>query len=139
MEQLLSIQMENNKQHTQKRKNSWKTKKKKKKSMGLIFPLHSQRSLRRGKTTHAGSEVGCSESIQWINTPGKRGEGSQTDNQRARERERERVSERDTQDPGETDVLGEQLVLFKSTITLLSHTLSQERLTQQLYPVGLAL
>lgn len=71
--------------------------------------------------------------------PGKRGEGSQTDNQRARERERERMSERDTQDPGEMDVLGEQLVLSKSTITLLSQTLSQERPTQQLYPAGLAL
>lgn len=41
---------------------------------------------------------------------------------RQTERERERVRERDTQSPGEREVLGEQLVLFKSTVTLLSQS-----------------
>lgn len=50
---------------------------------------------------------------------GGEGKGNrQTD----REGEGERERERDTQSPGEREVLGEQPVLFRSTVTLLSRS-----------------
>lgn len=52
-----------------------------------------------------------------------------------REREIDKVSERDTQSPGEREVLGEQPVPFKSTVTLLSQP-RWERPAQQLYPAS---
>lgn len=65
--------------------------------------------------------------------PGNRGEGRQTERQRGRNRER--VTERDTQCPGEREVLGEQPVLFKSSVTLLSQSWKEHQI-QQFYPLS---
>lgn len=53
---------------------------------------------------------------------GKGGEGRQTDSESEGDRKGERERERDTQSPWEREVLGEQPVLFKSTVTHLSQS-----------------
>lgn len=130
--------MENNKQH-KKEKKSWKKKKKeKKKNLWATFSLCTPRGPSAEEKQHM-QEVrwDVRKAFSGSICQAREGKGARQTT-RERERERERVSERDTQGPGETDVLGEQLVLFKSTVTVLSQ-IRLDLPTQQLYPAGLAL
>lgn len=94
--------------------------KRKKENLSARFSLCTPRGLTLEEKQHV-------QEVRWdirkafsgsIRQAGKRGEGRQTD----RQTDRVGDGERDTQSPGEREVLGEQPVLFKSTVTHLSRS-----------------
>lgn len=97
-----------------KQKTLFPLKKRKRKNPWARFPLCTPKGLSLEEKQHM-QEVRWDVRKAFSGSIWQAGEGKG-------DRQTERVRERGTQSPGEREVLGEQPVLFKSTVTLLTQS-----------------